>query len=507
LPVDLRVAALAGALALFACGGSGTAPKTHTLSIGSDSLLLVDEALTLAAHDENNALILPSTLAWQSSAPAVASVDSAGHVVAVSPGTAAISATSSVSTAHVSITVAPQFLLISTGEMHTCGITGREQLYCWGASYYGELGSVSAVPVCDAIVAPCSATPVLATTMKPTSVAAGTEFTCMLDASASAYCWGANLDGQLGDGTRTSTAVPQLVSGGHQFARLVAGRWHACGITTAQDAYCWGTDYGGQLGGGDVSADRCTDFGTDPLPCSTIPRLVAGGLKWAQLTLTDKATCGLTVAGVPYCWGAEVGHDDGLLCPVADPRIGCQHTPVRVGTDRTFETISIGNVHRCEQATDGTVECWGMNYEGAFGDGEHDELHRISPNTPVTAANGVSYPFFTAGRLGSCALDSGGEAYCWGYNEFGQAGNGVLGVDAQTTPNKVGGGHSFLSLATSGVAHQICAITTGGRALCWGYGVYGQLGNGALASSATPVQVSLVPPALSAMRDSRVTPR
>jgi alpha-tubulin suppressor-like RCC1 family protein len=408
----LRVAAFTSVLAILACGGSETDPKTSILSIGRDSTLLVDEIEPLAAFTENGTSVPASSITWLSSAPNVASIDANGHVTALTIGQTTISATSRAASAHITIAVAAQFIQIATGEAHTCGITGRIEVYCWGSAFDGELGSVTTLSQCEQTALPCSTTPVLATHMQFSSIVAGAQSTCGLEASSSAYCWGANFYGQLGNGSTVANSSPQLVAGGLRFTQLVAGRFHTCGITTDQDAYCWGWDWTGQLGAGDVSAERCTYFSLDP--CSTTPRLVTGAHKWVLLSADDRATCGVDTTGVTYCWGLDIGGNDGLYCQEADNLQGCAHAPIQVGSDHRFRDISIGDVHRCEQTADEKIECWGANYWGAFGDGTTEYSA-----TPVTAAGGAAYPFFIATRTGVCGLEANGHAQCWGNDAYG----------------------------------------------------------------------------------------
>lgn len=485
---ELRATALAALLALCACGGSDTAaPKTPSLHIGIDTTLLVDEISERPVTDQDGRGVQPTSVHWESSNAAVALVSSAGVITAVMPGIATITASSSTASAHTVFTVAPQFLQIATGETHTCGLTGRNEVYCWGMSARGELGSATGLPVCESLGVPCSPTPVVAITKKLAAVVAGSMFTCGLDSGGSAFCWGSNFYGQLGNGTQVDNPIPQPVSGDHHFTQLVAGRWHACGIDDAQIAWCWGWDYTGQLGAGDVSTERCTFAGVDP--CSTTPRLVAGTMRWSQLAATDRATCGITTAGLSYCWGLDIGGDDGLYCQEADDLDGCAHAPIRVGSDHVFKSITMGDIARCEQRDDdSSLECWGAQYWGAFGDGNVQ-----GAAIPVTAAGGATYPFFSASRDGACALDGDHHALCWGHNINGQVGNGVIN-DAVTEPAVVSGGWTFASLATSGDSDHACGITTGaGRALCWGSGQFGQLGTTAMEDADVPQSVQLLP--------------
>ena len=99
----------------------------------------------------------------------------------------------------------------------------------------------------------------MATSPGPVAVAGGLKFialqaggshTCGIAADSSAYCWGANDKGQLGDSTTTDRTTPAAVTGGLKFTRLSAGRQHTCGVATDDRAYCWGSGGSGELGTG-----------------------------------------------------------------------------------------------------------------------------------------------------------------------------------------------------------------------------------------------------------------
>jgi alpha-tubulin suppressor-like RCC1 family protein len=332
--------------------------------------------------------------------------------------------------------------------------------------------------------------------LKAVRITSGEMHTCVVDAAGVALCWGANDYGQTGIGTSSSLPTPTPVAGGHQFVQIAAGRRHTCGITTDADAYCWGLDHAGQLGAGDVSSDRCA-YWRDP--CSRVPRLVVGGHKWAQLAASEKATCGLTTDGEMYCWGLEVGASDGRYCQLPDNFVGCTRASFRIAPAKRFRAIGIGDVHICEQAVDGTLECWGANYWGMFGNAT-----RATSATPVPAGGGVPYSAFVPFRWGVCAL-SEGEARCWGHGSDGEIGNGSM-QDA-LSPATVAGNYRFTALEANGTADVICGLADTGRAYCWGRGIFGQLGNGAFLVSGVPAQVRLVrEPAVAAGAASVVGP-
>jgi alpha-tubulin suppressor-like RCC1 family protein len=124
------------------------------------------------------------------------------------------------------------FTEIATTAGESCGLAAGGAVHCWGAAY-------GPAPVAVAGVPPL------------TSLSAGGGHICGLTVVGAAYCWGANQDGQLGDGTTTSRAAPQVVAGDLSFAALSATGWrHACGVTLSGRAYCWGDNSDGQLGDG-----------------------------------------------------------------------------------------------------------------------------------------------------------------------------------------------------------------------------------------------------------------
>jgi hypothetical protein len=89
-------------------------------------------------------------------------------------------------------------------------------------------------------------------------VTAGLHHSCGETTRNQAYCWGANYAGQLGDGSVTQRLTPVAVAGGHAFAELSAGYQHTCGKTPAGAGYCWGDNSSGQLGEGTTGGQSST---------------------------------------------------------------------------------------------------------------------------------------------------------------------------------------------------------------------------------------------------------
>jgi alpha-tubulin suppressor-like RCC1 family protein len=147
------------------------------------------------------------------------------------------------------------FATLAAGESHLCGTTPAGDAYCWGSGHSGQLGTSSAFEACAS--GPCSYAPVpVAGGLRFVAVATGRAFTCGLDATGRAYCWGSNQRGQLGSTSADScdtgacSRFPQPVLTTRRFLKLSAGAEHVCGIDVRARLYCWGANATGQLGNG-----------------------------------------------------------------------------------------------------------------------------------------------------------------------------------------------------------------------------------------------------------------
>jgi alpha-tubulin suppressor-like RCC1 family protein len=323
------------------------------------------------------------------------------------------------------------------------------------------------------------------------AVTAGSSNTCGLTPAGTAYCWGASQADELGDGRNKQQLTPEPLAGSVSFAS-VSVDGNGCGVTVAGAAYCWGGNLAGELGiGTNTGPESCLLSTGFPVPCSTVPVPVAGGLSFSSVSVGSSHRCGITAAGAAYCWGHNyygqlgVGTTTGPeTCPRSDlPNeiVPCSTVPVPVVGGMTFASVSAAETHTCGVTTAGAAYCWGS---GTLGDG----TTAFTPTpSPVLVAGGLSFASVSASRSHTCGITTAGAAYCWGDNVLGQLGNGTYG-QGQSSPVPVAGGLSFASVSAGD--HYTCGVTVAGAAYCWGNGGQGQLGNGIPDHQSTPVPVA-----------------
>lgn len=301
------------------------------------------------------------------------------------------------------------------------------------------------------------------------TVNAGAVTTCGLATGGLAQCWGAGSDGQIGNGvTGANQLSPIAVTGGLTFAQVFAGHASSCGLTAAGVAYCWGENTYGQIGDGTLGVGATR---TTPAPSP-----VAGGLTFGTIAIGQIHTCALTLTGAAYCWGLNesTSFGNGTTANSATP------TPVSGGL--TFATITSTFLTTCGLTVAGKAYCWGSNAAGQIGDGTTTDR-----DVPTAVSGGLTFVALHSAGITTCGIVSGGQAYCWGGNTGGQVGDGTT-TSPRTAPTPVSGGLSFVTINGRNGAN--CALTQSGAAYCWGSNSGGQIGDGTTTNRSVPTAVS-----------------
>jgi alpha-tubulin suppressor-like RCC1 family protein len=280
-----------------------------------------------------------------------------------------------------------------------------------------------------------------------------------------AWCWGDDNSGQLGDNNATTftSYQPLMVAGGHAFKAITAGGSHTCALDTPGKAWCWGDDQYGQVGDGD--ADQSDKYA--PVP-------VAGNHTFATISASWATTCAVDIADQAWCWGnnatGQLGNGDAGHTP--------RYEPVAVAGGHSFATISTGWDRTCALDPTGKAWCWGQDTFDQTGGSALTAT--VAPatvrNEPVAVAGGRTFATLAAGGYQVCAVDTAGKAWCWGENQNGQLGAGDTAGTDTLDPVPVAGDHALATVTAGG--HHSCAIDTNGYAWCWGWYYQGRLGLG-----------------------------
>jgi alpha-tubulin suppressor-like RCC1 family protein len=350
---------------------------------------------------------------------------------------------------------------VSTHHTHTCAVLDTGAITCWGDNTSGQFGN--GTTTASSTTGSASAPITLAAGVRAVDVDAGSDFTCAVGDNGRVYCWGFNGDGRLGDGTTTQRSTPGLVTPTpfRQAVRVTAGDQHACALMHDGALACWGDNSLGQVG------DATTDGRISPVT-------VAPGALAQAIVTSVATTCAVLTEATVTCWGrnnwGQVG--DGTTIDRTSPS-----TPRHLGGGTRAVAVAAGGNHTCLLNSEGLVWCWGANSVGQLGRGT-DTLRELHLGDPVTLPSPGRAQAITAGTDHTCALLTDGRVSCWGSNSSGQLGTG-MNTPNRSTPsapiNLQGSGRA--KVISAGGSHT-CALHTDGTIACWGYNLYGQLGDG-----------------------------
>ncbi len=390
--------------------------------------------------------------------------------------------TTSVSTSGLSSGVTA----IDVGTTHSCAISSGSSISCWGGNQSGQLGdgtttrrltpvSVINLPQPTATITNTPSvtrtfTVTPTRTQRPalqsgvTKISAGSQHTCALTVQGEIRCWGDNFRGQLGIGSYFSQNSPVSVQIANGNLDVATGNSHTCAVTKSNTVACWGLNTDGQFGNGllDNSWLPIDNGLTD------VTKITAGGFH----------TCALTIGGGVKCWGAN---NKGQLGNGTTARSA---SPVDVqGLTSGVRAIAAGYMHTCALTTQGAIKCWGDNAQGQIGNGS--TTNQLTPTDPQGLS--AEYSAIAVGEFHSCALARTGIIRCWGNNSGGQIGD--MTTDGRVAPTDVRQLSEGAIAITAGGGHT-CAITTNDAIKCWGFGNYGQIGNGTLNMHMFPAAVT-----------------
>ena len=400
--------------------------------------------------------------------------------------------TNAPSTTAIDLGTGRTAVAVSSGDQHTCAILDNGELKCWGWDNNGQLGDGGGNTDTNA---PSSTAIDLGTGRTAVAVSPGLLHTCAILDNGDLKCWGSNQKGQLGDGSNTNTNAPSSTAidlgTGRTAVAVSSGNQHTCAILDNGELKCWGWDNYGQLGDGGGSTDTNA-------PSSTAIDLGTGRTAVA-VDAGQHYTCVIKDNGEAKCWGRASHGNLGEWSGTAGP----SGTAIDLGTGRTAVAVSAAIYHTCAILDNGDLKCWGRDYSGQLGDGGSNTDISAPSSTAIDLGTGRTAVAVSAAGSHTCAILDNGDLKCWGYDLYGQLGDGGSNTN-QGSPvslsgsntwdssiglsSGAGSGSGSGSSSTSSFAYSndklsaggyhTCAILDNGDLKCWGWDQNGQLGDG-----------------------------
>ncbi|MFO1243528.1 MAG: hypothetical protein U1E36_10105 [Rickettsiales bacterium] len=259
--------------------------------------------------------------------------------------------------------------------------------------------------------------------------------------------------------------------GSTDLPRLASGYFYSCVIDGDGKLYCWGRNDVGQVGNG-TSGNSCYPSASGN--CE-VPDQITAFDDWQTVDADYLHTCAIRDNGKLYCWGDNShgglgrGNTTDSTVPVL---IDGQSHDI---TD--WVQVSVDGDATCALRRNGEAYCWGFNDAGQTGDGTTTE--RRWP----TKVSGSQWSFISTSDKHACGVRCG-HAYCWGDGSNGKLGNGSTAD--RILPTEVAGGITdWIQVSTD--AQMTCGLRANGKILCWGDNTHGALGNGGGSNSSVPV--------------------
>jgi alpha-tubulin suppressor-like RCC1 family protein len=345
-----------------------------------------------------------------------------------------------------------------------CSIGRRTDgtVWTWGNNTAGQLGDNTV----DDKSSPVSIVGAHSFTLIGNGAGNGTSVHVIaMKSDGTAWCWGQNTNGQLGDNTAASKSSPVSVVGTHSFIRVNAGDLNSFAFKSDGSAWAWGNNTGGTLGDNSATA-------------RSSPVSVVGTHSFIQI---DGGVSGLgrKSDGTVWMWG------DNANAALGQNNVTNRSSPVSVVGDHSFRFATIGRNHVLAIKPDGTLWGWGNNASGQLGDNT-----TATRSSPVSIVGAHSFIFVAGSQNHSIGLKFDGSVWGWGQNAGGQLGDNT--VVSKLSPVSVVGAHSFIAVTTGGVdvtnAHSL-GIKFDGSVWAWGNNADGQLGDNTVTLRSSPVSV------------------
>jgi alpha-tubulin suppressor-like RCC1 family protein len=417
----------------------------------------------------------------------------------------------------------------SAGLRHCLAINQSKELYAWGQNLNGRLGDGTE----DDRYVPTK----IGSATNWEEVACGWNFSLAINSLGELYSWGNNIAGNLGYEPRTDVLEPTKIgiittykvtinTGTNDFGTgnkfylngkvspsitLKEGktyRFDQSDVSNASHPLKFSTTSNGTHASGTAFTTGVTSVGTPGTSGSyveiivpigvadlyyycqnhagmggSLPTIVNSGDNWTKV-VAGRHVLAINSSGELYSWGEnEFGQlGDGLSGGTIS-----RSAATKIGVENNWVEIAAGYDHTLAINSDGELWACGRNDYGQLGDET-----QTNKSTLVQIKPEVTWVKIAAGRDHSLAVSDAGELYSWGRN---QSGYYQLGLDdetesVRTSPQKIGDLTDWTDVA-AGFHHSI-ALNSSKQIYGFGYNGYGSLGDGTNASRSSPVVINFI---------------
>ena len=318
------------------------------------------------------------------------------------------------------------WIYIEAGFQHSLAVRDNGTAWAWGSNGNGRLGD-------NTTIVRSSPVSIVGGFTDWTQVSAGFQHGLGLRSNGTAWSWGLNSNGQLGDNTTVTKSSPVSIVGGFtDWIQVSAGSTHNLGLRENGTAWAWGSNFAGKLGN-NSTIQRSS------------PVLVAGGFTdWTQVSGGSRSSGGVRSDGTAWAWG------DGGYGNLGNNLPGNVSSPVLVvGGFTDWVQVSVGDRHMLGLRANGTAWAWGFGSQGRLGDNT-----TVNKSSPVSVVGGFTDWIRVSGSSNhSSAVRLDGTAWTWGVNSSGQLGDNT--TVNKSSPVSIVGGYTDWTQVSAGGYHSL----------------------------------------------------